>query len=61
MSRTIRTTDKVSAAIEKLNEERIGALVVVDRWGKLAGMLSERDVVRGLAQDGAAATRFRSA
>ena len=55
---TIRTTDKVSAAVEKLNEERIGALVVVDRWGKLAGMFSERDVVRGLAQDGAAALDF---
>ena len=55
---TIRTTDKVSAAVEKLNEERIGALVVVDRWGKLAGMFSERDVVHGLAQDGAAALDF---
>ena len=55
---TIRTADKVFAAIEKLNEERIGALVVVDRWGKLAGMFSERDVVRGLARDGAAALDF---
>src|SRR5665213_3320810 len=55
---TIRTTEKVSAAIEKLNEERIGALVVIDRWGKLAGMFSERDVVRGLAQDGGAALDF---
>src|SRR5665213_1320815 len=55
---TIRTTEKVSAAIEKLNEERIGALVVIDRWGKLAGMFSERDVIRGLAQNGAAALDF---
>jgi CBS domain-containing protein len=55
---TIRTTDKVATAIEKLNEERIGALVVVDRWGKLAGMFSERDVVHGLAQDSAAALDF---
>src|SRR6185437_12522255 len=55
---TIRTTDKVSTAVEKLNEERIGALVVVDRWGKLAGMFSERDVVRGLAQNGAAALDY---
>ena len=50
---TIRTTDKVSVAIEKLNEERIGALVVVDRWGKLAGMFSERDVLHALARHGA--------
>ena len=55
---TIRTTDKVASAVEKLNEERIGALVVLDRWGKLAGMFSERDVIRGLAQDGAAALGF---
>jgi CBS domain-containing protein len=55
---TIRNTEKVRAAITKLDEERIGALVVVDRWGKLVGMFSERDVVRGLAQDGAAALDF---
>lgn len=55
---TVRTTEKVAAAIEKLDAEKIGALVVVDRWGKLAGMFSERDVVRGLAQDGAAALDY---
>lgn len=55
---TIRTTAKVGAAIQQLNEERIGALVVVDRWGKLAGMFSERDVIRGLAQNGAAALDY---
>lgn len=55
---TIRTTEKVAAAVAKLDEERIGALVVVDRWGKLAGMFSERDVVRGLAQNGAAALDY---
>jgi CBS domain-containing protein len=55
---TIRTTEKVAAAVAELNEERIGALVVVDRWGKLAGMFSERDVIRGLAQNGAAALDF---
>lgn len=55
---TIRTTAKVGAAIQHLNEERIGALVVLDRWGKLAGMFSERDVIRGLAQNGAAALDY---
>lgn len=55
---TIRGTEKIAAAIQQLNEERIGALVVVDRWGKLAGMFSERDVVRGLARDGAAALDY---
>ncbi|HLI20281.1 MAG TPA: CBS domain-containing protein [Stellaceae bacterium] len=55
---TIRTTEKVAAAIQQLNEEKIGALVVVDRWGKLAGMFSERDVIRGLARGGAAALDY---
>ncbi|HVA15209.1 MAG TPA: CBS domain-containing protein [Stellaceae bacterium] len=56
---TIRTTENVANAIVKLDEERIGALVVVDRWGKLAGMFSERDVIRGIAQDGAAALGYQ--
>ncbi len=55
---TVRTTEKVGAAITKLNEERIGALVVLDRWGKLAGMFSERDVIHALAQDGAKALDY---
>ncbi len=49
----ISTVDKVEVAIGRLAERRIGALVVVDRWGSLAGMFSERDVVRGLAHHGA--------
>ena len=41
----IRTLDTVEAAVAKLSEERIGALVVTDRLGDLAGMISERDVI----------------
>src|SRR5271156_2537073 len=55
---TVRTTEKLSAALAKLYEEGIGALVVLDRWGKLAGVLSERDVIRALAQDGASALAY---
>jgi CBS domain-containing protein len=55
---TVRTTETVSAAITKLNDERIGALVVLDRWGKLAGMFSERDVIHALARDGAKALDY---
>lgn len=55
---TARTTETVATALGKLAEERIGALVVLDRWGKLAGMFSERDVIRALAQHGAAALDF---
>lgn len=55
---TIRTIDTVEMALRKLDEERIGALVVLDRWGKLAGMFSERDVIHGLAQHGAEALSY---
>jgi CBS domain-containing protein len=55
---TVRSTDTVEAALGKLYAERIGALVVLDRWGKLVGMFSERDVIHALAQHGAAALNF---
>jgi CBS domain-containing protein len=51
----ITTVDPIAKAVQRLAAERIGALVVVDRWDALAGMLSERDIVRALAQHGAAA------
>jgi CBS domain-containing protein len=52
---TVRGNEKIAAAIRKLHEARIVALVVNDRWGKLAGMFSERDVITGLARHGEAA------
>jgi len=44
--------DTVKVALRVLTAERIGALVVVDRKGELAGMFSERDVVHALDLDG---------
>jgi len=55
---TIRSTERVTEAVRQLYENRIGALVVVDRRGRLAGMFSERDVIRGLAEAGAEALDF---
>src|SRR6185437_9031370 len=55
---TVRTTETVATAVTKLHDERIGALVVLDRWGKLAGMFSERDVIHALAMHGAEALTF---
>jgi CBS domain-containing protein len=52
---SIRSGDKVNEAVKRLYRDRIGALVVNDRWGKLAGMFSERDVISGLARRGSAA------
>ncbi len=35
-----------------LRQHRIGAIVIVDDNGKLAGILSERDIVRRIAENG---------
>jgi CBS domain-containing protein len=43
----------VRAAVQRLNEKKIGALVVMD-GDRLAGIFSERDLVRLLAQHGPA-------
>jgi CBS domain-containing protein len=48
-----RATLAEAAAL--LAERRIGALVVRDEGGALAGILSERDLVRAMAADGAGA------
>ncbi len=42
----------VAEAAHDLHQRRIGALVVVDAGQRIAGIISERDVVRGLAQHG---------
>jgi CBS domain-containing protein len=44
----------VAEAAEIISRRRIGAVVVCDEGGRLVGILSERDVVRGLPQHGAA-------
>lgn len=45
---------KVGEAAKLLDQRRIGALVVVDDQRALAGILSERDIVRGLSRHGQA-------
>ena len=47
---TVRATAPLSKAITLLDQERIGALPVVNENGHLAGMLSERDLVSVLAE-----------
>jgi CBS domain-containing protein len=51
---SVRPEDSVAAAAEIISRRRIGAVVVLDEAGRLVGILSERDVVRGLTQHGAA-------
>jgi CBS domain-containing protein len=52
---TIEPTANVAAAVKLLGEQRIGALVVTGAGRRVIGILSERDIVRALAQHGAQA------
>jgi len=44
--------DTVAALVKVLSVNRIGAAPVVNDEGRLAGIISERDVIRGMAQHG---------
>ena len=49
---TIEPTASLEAAITQLAQRRIGALVVLGPERRVVGILSERDVVRVLAEQG---------
>jgi CBS domain-containing protein len=49
---TIEPTATIAAAAALLTEKRIGALVIVGAGGRVAGILSERDIVHTLAKRG---------
>jgi CBS domain-containing protein len=49
---TIKPEALLSEAADLLAGRRIGAVVVTDGNGKILGILSERDVVRAIADDG---------
>ena len=46
----------ISATSRLLSEHRIGAVLVTDKSGKIVGVMSERDIVNGMARHGAAVT-----
>jgi CBS domain-containing protein len=54
----VRATDTVQAVVQKLSEERIGAVVVEDQWMRVAGIFSERDFVNAVAEHGPQALSF---
>ena len=52
---TIDPTATIAAAANLLSERRIGALLVLGPDRRVAGILSERDIVRALAKQGSSA------
>lgn len=48
---TVRRIATIAEAIATLNQHRIGAVVVVNAGGEVAGILSERDIVRKMGDD----------
>lgn len=49
---SIEPTANLAAAARLLSAHRIGAVVIHGAGGRLAGILSERDIVRALAEHG---------
>jgi CBS domain-containing protein len=52
---TLGPNEKLSVAIRMLADHKIGALVISNGDRKIVGILSERDIVRVVAKEGAAA------
>ena len=52
---TVRPDITIAEAARTLAEKRIGAVVVADGTAPVLGIFSERDIVRALAAEGAAA------
>jgi CBS domain-containing protein len=50
---TISADEAVADAVAKLSANKIGALVVEDRWMNMAGIFSERDFLNCTAANGA--------
>src|SRR2546421_12873220 len=51
---TVQPDTRVGVAAHRLRLERIGALLVTGPEGRIEGILSERDIVHGLTEHGAA-------
>jgi len=53
--KTVRPEDTVKDAVKVMNEQRIGALVVVSGTGEVVGILTERDILTGVVATGKSA------
>jgi CBS domain-containing protein len=56
----VKDTDTIASAVSLLNKKNIGAVVVKDANQSVVGILSERDIVRRLGEDGGDALQLRA-
>jgi CBS domain-containing protein len=47
---TVTPQQTIASVVQVLNANRIGAAPVISKEGRVVGMISERDIIRGLAQ-----------
>jgi CBS domain-containing protein len=52
---TAKPTDSLNSIAQTLASKKIGAIIILSENGKIEGIISERDVVRCLAAEGAKA------
>ena len=57
----VSPSDSIAVVSALLASRRIGAVLVLDAAGQLLGIVSERDIVRVLARDGAATLSMTAA
>jgi CBS domain-containing protein len=55
---SVAPTDPVLAVARTLTQHRIGAALVRDAAGAIVGIISERDIVRGMAEQGQGTTQL---
>lgn len=57
---TARPEDSIQEIAQRLAERKIGAVVIVAEGGSVAGIISERDIIRLVAEHGAAALAMKA-
>ena len=57
--RTMRPDATVKEAAQEMNKYRVGSLIVISGIGKLEGILTERDILRGVTAEGLRSSEVR--
>ena len=57
--RTMRPDATVKEAAQEMNKYRVGSLIVISGIGKLEGILTERDILKGVTAEGLNASDVR--